>query len=109
MVARSGLPTPDPAGGGKLGVWHFEPDGSGTWTRVDLRATKYASLYTAWPELHEITSRRTFDHDSGEELGVPMLDFASAKFRNLPLPEPVPRSIRSVFAFARTSKQTPPD
>ena len=109
MVSRSGLPFPDPVGGEKLGVWHFENDGSGSWTRIDHRATKYASLFTAGPEPNEVVSRRTFDLDTGEELGAPMLDFATAKFRNLPLPEPVPRSIRSVFTFAQTSKQAPPN
>ena len=109
MIQRSGLPTPRPEGGGKLGVWCFNSDGSGKWTRVDHRATKFASLYTAGPELHEVTSRRTFDADSGEELGAPMLDFSCAKFRNLPLPDPIPRSIRSVFTFQSTSKSIPPE
>lgn len=84
-------------------------DGSGTWTRIDHRAFRFASLYEAGPRLHEVTSRTTYDLKSGDVIEAPMLDFATAKFRNLELPAPVPRAIRSVFAFDRTEKEVLPE
>ena len=109
VIRRDGRPTPPPEGGGKLGSWSFNEDGSGTWTRLDPRAFRYASLYSAGPDLHEVSIRTTYDAKTGEMIGVPLREYSTAKFRNEPLPPPVPRSIRSVFAFDHTAKFVPPE
>ena len=109
MISRAGRPTPNPEGGGKRGTWHFEHNGSGTWTRVDPNAMRYRPLLRAGPTREEVTCRRTYDARTGDELGEPMKDYARAKFLAEPLPDPVPRPIRTVFHFDQTSVVVPPE
>ena len=105
VVAR---PRPQ-RGGEKLGRWTFRRDGSGTWSRVDTNAFRYRSLYEAGPLRSEVTKRETFDEKTGEMLGVPMLDYATSKVISEPLPDPVPRSVRTVFHFDRTARDVAPE
>ena len=90
-------------------MWSFDSDGSGTWTRLDPSARRFRTLWQTGPNRHEVTCRTTFDANTGDIIGAPMFDYATAKFLNEPLPEPVPRSIRSVFAFDHTEKKVPPE
>ena len=70
---------------------------------------RFRPLLRAGPLREEITCRRTYDNSTGEELGKPMWDYRTAKFLNEPLPEPVPRSVRTVFHFDSTSVVVPPE
>ena len=109
MVSRGGRPPPAPEGGGKLGRWEFKSDGSGTWTRIDASATRFRSLYEAGPLKSEVTLRVTFDGKTGEMIGSPMRDYATSKAISESLPEPVPRPVRTVFHFDRTTREVPPE
>ena len=109
LISRAGRPPPSPEGGGKRGLWHIRSDGSGTWTRIDASATRFRPLLRAGPLREEVVCRRTFDHGTGEELGAPMRDYATAKLLNEPLPDPVPRPVRTVFHFNSTSVVAPPE
>ena len=96
-------------GGGKLGRWTFRSDGSGTWSRIDASAHRFRSLYEAGPLRTEVTRRETFDERTGDMIGAPMLDYATSKTINELLPDPVPRSIRTVFHFASTVRDVAPE
>ena len=109
LVSRGGRPPPSPEGGGKLGRWTFRRDGSGTWSRVDTNAFRYRSLYEAGPLRSEVTRRETFDEKTGEMLGAPMLDYSTSKTISEPLPDPVPRSVRTGFYFDRTVREVAPE
>ena len=108
LIRREGRPLPEPDGSGKRGRWVFREDGSGEWTRLDPIATKFRSLLGAGPLRSEVVCRTTYDAKSGDVLET-MTDYSSAKFLNEPLPKPVPRSLRTVFAFDRTTKEVPPE
>ena len=87
----------------------FNSDGSGTWTRVDMNASRFRSLYEAGPLRSEVTMRTTYDVKTGEMIGSPMRDYATSKSISEPLPEPVPRSVRTVFSFDRTVREVAPE
>ena len=107
MIAHEGRPLPSADGTDKRGVWHFRADGSGTWTRVVPSATSYTQLGPAGPDRDEVVSRSTFCAISGQPIGPVMLDYATNQFLSEPLPEPVPRPTKTVFAFIRTRKNVP--
>ena len=86
----------------------MRPDGSGTWTRLDAAASRYRTLYLSGPSVSEITSRETFCGKSGDLIDVTR-DYPGCRDKSAPLPPPVPRSIRTVFHFARTNAVIPPD
>ena len=96
-------------GGEKRGLWRIGSNGAGTWTRIDAAAVRFRPLLRAGPLREEIVCRRTFDNYTGEELGEPMTNYATAKLLNEPLPDPVPRPVRTVFYFDRTSVAVPPE
>ena len=83
-------------------------DGSGTWTRFDASATRFRDLYLSGPSRAEVTYRETFDREDGQLIDVTR-NFASCKDRCPLLPEPAPRSLRTVFHFASTKAAVPPD
>ena len=96
-------------GMGRDGRWEFASDGSGTWTRVDRRVSRHRSLREVGLRPEEVVSRITFDASTGERLGPVMRDYATAKCKDDWLPEPIPRDVRTVFAFNRTSAQVAPE
>ena len=91
---------------GKTGEWHIKPDGSGTWTRLDRKATRFSTLWSSGPSRQECHTRVTYDSATGEVLGT-LKRLESAKDINALLPEPTPRNIRSVFHFHATAKKVP--
>ena len=104
-----GAPLPLPQGGvkaGKAGEWVVNGDGSGTWTRRDRGATRFASLYSSGPARYECHTRETYDANTGDLIGT-MHNFDTAKLINQELPGPVPRDIKSVFHFKSTAKTIP--
>ena len=106
---RSGdKPPPTSQGGGKRGEWEVNADGSGTWTRHDKSALRLRTLYRSGPARHEVHTRTTYDAESGDELDVTR-NFATAKVIDAELPPPTPRSLRTVFHFAKTEVPIPPD
>ena len=109
MVSRGGRPLPQPDGSGKRGRWEFREDGSGQWTRIDAVATNYRPLLRAGPLREEVVSRVTYDGRTGEQLGPVMFDYSVSKHLCEPLPEPTPRPLRTVFSFAKTSVEVPPE
>ena len=99
---------PPPQGGalGKRGLWSINPDGSGTWTRVDRNQHLCRELFRSGPTRAEVHTRITLDDDTGETLDVTR-DYANCRKRDAPLPEPCPRNIRTVFHFTRTAQHVP--
>ena len=100
LADRNGIP-PAPEGGGKLGLWHVNDDGSGTWTRHDSAQDKFRPLRPAGPADEEITCRETYDGDTGELINVTR-DWANCKNKSEVLPGGHPRRLRTVFHFAST-------
>ena len=109
MIENEGRPLPNADGTDKRGLWHFRPNGSGTWTRVVPSATTYTPLGLAGPYREEVVSRTTYCAITGMPIGPVMLDYATTRFTAEPLPEPTPRAIRTVLAFHRTAKHVPPE
>ena len=109
MIDCEGRPLPSADGTDKRGLWHFRPDGSGTWTRVDPAAVRYRPLLLAGPLRSEVMSRTTIDTRTNEMVGPVMRDYATSKNLCDELPEPRPRSIRTVFSFDSTSVDVPPE
>ena len=106
FCCTNGAPLPPPQGGakaGKAGVWAFNPDGSGEWTRMDKGATRFSTLWSTGPARQEVYERLTYDANTGELLET-MKRFDTAKLLNEELPPPVPRDIKSVFRFKSTAK-----
>ena len=99
---------PPPQGGalGKRGLWSINPDGSGTWTRVDRNQHLCRELFRSGPTRAEVHTRITLDDDIGETLDVTR-DYANCRKRDAQLPEPCPRNIRTVFHFTRTAQHIP--
>ena len=108
LCARAGAPLPSVAGGGKRGLWHLNPDGSGTWTRIDPAAMRLCDLRLSGPARSEVTFRQTFDRETGDLLDT-TLNFAACTDRCPPLVPPGPRAIRSVFHFLSTKAHIPPE
>ena len=108
LIQLGNLPPPMSQGGGKRGTWLVRADGSGTWTRMDSKATRCRTVYRSGPAKYEVFLRETFDATSGALLeSTP--NFAAAKVLDALLPEPAPRAVRTVFHFASTSACIPHD
>ena len=101
FCSRNGLPYPTSQGGAKAGIWDINPDGSGTWARVDRRATRFSSLWKTGPARAECYKRVTYDLATGKVIGT-LESFDTAKLLNEELPGPVPRDTRTVFHFRAT-------
>ena len=108
LCGRAGTPPPATSGGGKRGIWCLNPDGSGTWTRLDQSAERFRDLWLSGPQRQEVTHRETYCAKTKELLDVTR-DWPYCKTRCEPLPPPSPRSLRTVFYFDHTSKAVPPD
>ena len=106
FCARGGVPPPTPQGGAKAGEWDVNPDGSGTWTRWDNKASRCSTLWKTGPARHEVVERVTYDAKTGEVLHT-LPRFDTAKELHTELPPPTPRDIRSVFRFRRTAANIP--
>ena len=97
-----------PRGGDKRGIWHLESDGSGTWTRIDPSAVKFRDLWMAGPSKEEVTMRKTYDHATGELLGVTH-KWLECRDKCADLPSPRPPPLRTEFHFSKTRAKIPPE
>ena len=105
MVRNLGIPYGEaPSADGKHGLFFIRADGSGAWCRRDRRTDRYRVLKGTGPQQQEIVARHTFCCGSREQLGPPMLDFASNSKPSELLPGPTPRDVLSIFVFKRTSQ-----
>ena len=75
---------------------------------MDPKAVRCRTLFRTGPARHEVHTRQTFDNDTGELLEVTK-SFATAKIIDQELPDPRPRSLRTVFHFGATQAVIPHD
>ena len=70
---------------------------------------RFRTLYRSGPSRAEVTSRVTYDANSGETLGQPMKDYSTNSDLSALLPSPRPCSLRTFFFFEKTTATLPPD
>ena len=90
-----------------MGIWDVNPDGSGTWTRVDSPKKRFCGLRPCGPTNAEVTHRDTYDDLSGQLIATHQWPNIHWQLINGELPEPYtePRRLRTVFHFAATKSE----
>ena len=87
-----------------MGIWDVNPDGSGTWTRVDSAKTRFCGTRKCGPTDAEVTHRETYDDQTGQLIATHQWPNIHWELKKDVLPEPYtePRRLRTVFHFAAT-------
>ena len=77
--------------------------------RASKRAFRYRTLRDCGLKPEEVVSRTTHDLHTGEQIGSVMRDYATSTRKADELPEPVPRDLRTIFAFRSVSSHVAPE